>query len=66
MENSIFKNFLVIMLFHAKWDIYHDTDLQFGGKRSQISNLGDALRVYHHKFSAYSSDPSIWPIPVSL
>ena len=54
------------MLFHAKWDIRHNIDLQFGGKRSQISNLGDALRVYHHKYSANSSDPSVCPIPVSL
>jgi hypothetical protein len=66
MENSIFQNFLTIMLLHAKWDIYHYIDLQFGGKRSQISYLGDALGVYHHKCSANSSVPSVWPIPVSL
>jgi hypothetical protein len=66
MENSIFQNFLTIMLLHAKWDVYHNIDLQFGGKRSQISNSGDALGVYHHKYSANSSDPSVWPIPVSL
>ena len=54
------------MLLHAKWDIYHNIDLQFGGKRSQISHLGDALRVYHYNYSANFSDPSVWPIPIRL
>ena len=54
------------MLLHAKWDVYHNIDLQFGGKRSQISNSDDALGVYHHKCSANFSDPSVWPIPVRL
>ena len=46
---QFFINFLTIMLLRAKWDVYHNIDLQFGGKRSQISNSGDALGVYHHK-----------------
>jgi hypothetical protein len=63
---QFFKNFLTIMLLHAKWDVYQNIDLQFGGERSQISNSGDALGVYHHKCSANFSDPSVWPIPVRL
>ena len=61
------KIFLQLCFFMLNGTYIIISIYNLAGSAHKISNLGDALRVYHHhKFSANSSDPSVWPIPVSL